>query len=159
VSGQLHAPDAIPRGESPQYPLYRRFCGPQSQSGRRGEEKILELSGTRTPARSQPLYRLRHPGSLDNVVTHPSCNIQLFRTQHTVNVAFQLPRVLIQTHHLSVSVSRQEEREISCSKKENLPNTPPNPYDPFPVYDDASAIWWRLSYSEALWPCFERRDA
>jgi hypothetical protein len=64
--------------------------GPQSRSGRRGEEKILEPTGTRipiirswtpqpvwttyrkvfdpigtrTPARSQSLYRLHYPGSL-----------------------------------------------------------------------------------------------
>jgi hypothetical protein len=55
-----------PRGKSPQYPLDVRLCGPQSQSGRRGEEKILDPTGTKTrplgrPARSQSLYRLRYP--------------------------------------------------------------------------------------------------
>jgi hypothetical protein len=39
----------LPRGKSPQYPLDRRLGGPQSPSGRRGEEKILDLTGTRTP--------------------------------------------------------------------------------------------------------------
>jgi hypothetical protein len=29
-------------GEKPRYPLARRLGGPQSRSGRRGEEKILE---------------------------------------------------------------------------------------------------------------------
>jgi hypothetical protein len=38
-----------PRGKSPRYPLDRRLGGPQSQSGRRGEVKILALTGTRTP--------------------------------------------------------------------------------------------------------------
>jgi hypothetical protein len=33
VSGQLDAPAALPRGKSPQYPLYRRLGGPQSRSG------------------------------------------------------------------------------------------------------------------------------
>jgi hypothetical protein len=39
VSGQLHAPAALPPGKSPWYPLDRRLGGPQSQSGRGGEEK------------------------------------------------------------------------------------------------------------------------
>jgi hypothetical protein len=33
VGGQRHAPAALPRGKT-QYPLYRRLCGPQDQSGR-----------------------------------------------------------------------------------------------------------------------------
>jgi hypothetical protein len=33
------------RGKSPRYPLDRRLGGPQSQSGRYGEEKILTLLG------------------------------------------------------------------------------------------------------------------
>jgi hypothetical protein len=60
VSGQLY-----PREKSPQYPLDRRLDGPQSRSGRRGEDKILDTTGTRTPtlgrpARSQSLYQLRY---------------------------------------------------------------------------------------------------
>jgi hypothetical protein len=38
-----------PRRKSPRYPFDRRLGGPQSQSGWRGEEKILDPSGTRTP--------------------------------------------------------------------------------------------------------------
>jgi hypothetical protein len=34
VSGQLHAPAALPPGKSPRYPFYRRLGGPQSRSGR-----------------------------------------------------------------------------------------------------------------------------
>jgi hypothetical protein len=46
VSGQLHAPAALPPGKSPRYPFYRRLGGPQSRSGRYGEEKIFfTLSG------------------------------------------------------------------------------------------------------------------
>jgi hypothetical protein len=37
------------RGRSPRYPLDRRLSGPQSQSGRFGEEKILGSTGTWTP--------------------------------------------------------------------------------------------------------------
>jgi hypothetical protein len=48
--------------------LDRRLAGPQSRSGRRGEEKIICPTGTRTPtprsfSRSQSLYRLSYPGS------------------------------------------------------------------------------------------------
>jgi hypothetical protein len=41
-SGQLHAPAALPPGKQPQYSLVRR-------SERRGEERILDPTGTRTP--------------------------------------------------------------------------------------------------------------
>jgi hypothetical protein len=48
----------------PRYPLDRRLGGPQSRSGRCGEEKILDHTGTLgRPARSQSLYRLRYPSS------------------------------------------------------------------------------------------------
>jgi hypothetical protein len=49
VSGQLHAPAALPRERSLLYPLNRRLGGPQSQSERRYEEKILDPTGPRTP--------------------------------------------------------------------------------------------------------------
>jgi hypothetical protein len=39
VSGQLHAPAALPQEKNPWYPLNRRMGGPQSRSGRGGEEK------------------------------------------------------------------------------------------------------------------------
>jgi hypothetical protein len=57
------------RGKSPLYPLDRRLDGPQSRSGRRGEDTNLAPTGTRTPtpgraSRIQSLYRLRYPGSL-----------------------------------------------------------------------------------------------
>jgi hypothetical protein len=39
VSGQLHAPVALPAGKEPRYTLDRRLGGPQSRSGRGGEEK------------------------------------------------------------------------------------------------------------------------
>jgi hypothetical protein len=38
-----------PRGKSPRYPLDRRLGGPQNRSGRRGEEKIFDPTGTRMP--------------------------------------------------------------------------------------------------------------
>jgi hypothetical protein len=39
VSGQLHAPVALPQRKGPRYPLDRRLVEPQSRSGRGGEEK------------------------------------------------------------------------------------------------------------------------
>jgi hypothetical protein len=39
MSGQLHAPAALSQGKSPWYLLDRRLGGPQSRSGRGGEEK------------------------------------------------------------------------------------------------------------------------
>jgi hypothetical protein len=50
-----------PRGKSPMYPLDTRLGGPESRSGRRGEKKILDPTGTRPlcrPVRSQSLSRL-----------------------------------------------------------------------------------------------------
>jgi hypothetical protein len=41
VSGQLQAPAALPLGKNPWYPLDRRLDGPQSRSGRGGEEKKI----------------------------------------------------------------------------------------------------------------------
>jgi len=42
VSGQLHTPAALPAGKNPWYPLDRRLGGPQSRSGRGGEEKHFQ---------------------------------------------------------------------------------------------------------------------
>jgi hypothetical protein len=41
VSGQLHAPAALPPGKSPRYPFYRRLGGPQSRFELYGEVKIV----------------------------------------------------------------------------------------------------------------------
>jgi hypothetical protein len=70
VSGQLHAPAALPPGKSLWYPLDRRLGGPQSRSGRGGEEKNPQLPpgiehyNPDRPARSPALYRLSYHGSL-----------------------------------------------------------------------------------------------
>jgi hypothetical protein len=45
VCDQLHAPVALPPRKEPLYPLDMRLGGPQSRSGRCGEEKDLSLSG------------------------------------------------------------------------------------------------------------------
>jgi hypothetical protein len=50
MSGHLQAPAALPQGESPWYPLDRRLCGPQSQSGHGGKLKNSQpLPGIETP--------------------------------------------------------------------------------------------------------------
>jgi hypothetical protein len=52
VSGQIHAPAALPPGKSPWYSLDRRLGGPQSRSGHGGDEKNSQArreSNPRTP--------------------------------------------------------------------------------------------------------------
>jgi hypothetical protein len=52
VSGQLHVPAALTPGKESCYPLARRLGGPQSRSGRGGEEKNSkppQESNPRTP--------------------------------------------------------------------------------------------------------------
>jgi hypothetical protein len=67
VSGQLHAPIALPPGKELWYPLDRRLDGSQSWSGRREKRNFLTLPGLELrpldrPACSQSLYRLHYPG-------------------------------------------------------------------------------------------------
>jgi hypothetical protein len=65
-----------PQGKSSWYPLDRRLGGPQSRSGRGGEEKNsqspqgIEPPNPDRPAHSQSLYRLNYPGSLERALTH-----------------------------------------------------------------------------------------
>jgi hypothetical protein len=69
LGGKLHAPAALPQGKSPWYPLDRKMDGPQSRSGRGGEEKNsqplpgIEPQNPDRPARSPALYRLSYHGS------------------------------------------------------------------------------------------------
>jgi len=65
VSGQLHASASLLQGKSPWYPLDRRLGGPQSQSGRDGEEKNSQLLPGLEPPIIQPVaiplsYAVRH---------------------------------------------------------------------------------------------------
>jgi hypothetical protein len=55
VSGQIHAPAALPRGKEPRYPLDRRLGGPQSQCGRRGENSWPYLDSNSDPSVVQPV--------------------------------------------------------------------------------------------------------
>jgi hypothetical protein len=49
ASGKRHVPVALPPLKGPGYPLDRRLGGFQSLSERRGKEKILDPTRTRTP--------------------------------------------------------------------------------------------------------------
>jgi hypothetical protein len=49
VSGQLHAPAALPPGKSPRDLFYRRLGGPQIRFGRYEEVKIFTLPGLELP--------------------------------------------------------------------------------------------------------------
>jgi hypothetical protein len=62
LSGQLHAPAALPPGKEPRYPLDRRPGGPHNRSGRCGEEKNLSLPGIEPGLFSPSLYQLSWPG-------------------------------------------------------------------------------------------------
>jgi hypothetical protein len=57
VSGQLHAPAAVPQGKSPHYLLDRRLGGPQSRSGHGGEEKNFQPRRESNP--KAPIVQLR----------------------------------------------------------------------------------------------------
>jgi hypothetical protein len=55
VTGQLHAPAALPKRKSPWYQLDRRLGGPQNRFGCGGEQKNFQpLPGLETPI-SQPV--------------------------------------------------------------------------------------------------------
>ena len=69
LSGQFHASAALPPGKTARYPLCRRLGGPQSRSGRNGQDdKSLYPSwtGATIPPPSSPLiyslYWLSYPG-------------------------------------------------------------------------------------------------
>jgi hypothetical protein len=68
VSGQLHVQAALPQRKNPWFLLDRRLGGPQSRSGRGGEEKNSQPSPGIEPynsdrlARSPALFRLSYYG-------------------------------------------------------------------------------------------------
>jgi hypothetical protein len=58
VSGWLHAPASLSQGSSSWYQLERSLSGPQSRSGRGGEEKTSQpLPGLEPP----PEHHVRSP--------------------------------------------------------------------------------------------------
>jgi hypothetical protein len=58
-----------PGGRAPRYPMDRRLRGAQSRSGRFGEEKILDPTGTRTPTpQSSSTYPVAIPTTLPRLL-------------------------------------------------------------------------------------------
>jgi hypothetical protein len=55
VSGQIHAPVALPQGKIPWYPLEWRLGGPQSRLGPGGEEKNSQPPPGIEPSIIQPV--------------------------------------------------------------------------------------------------------
>jgi hypothetical protein len=69
VSGQLNDLATLPPEKSPWYPLDRMMSGPQSQSGRNGEEKNSRpLQGLQPPI-IQPIAR-RYATELSRLLLH-----------------------------------------------------------------------------------------
>jgi hypothetical protein len=68
------------------YPLDRRLGGPQRWSGRRGEKKIRDPTGTRI---STPwLVQLRYPGSYIHAVFLDSSRQHIDTPEHVIKDAF-----------------------------------------------------------------------
>jgi len=67
VSGQFHAPTALPPGKEPLYPLCRRLSGPQSRSGHGGEEKNSQSLMGLEPPIIQPVVQ-RHTTELSRLL-------------------------------------------------------------------------------------------
>jgi hypothetical protein len=58
-----------PRGKSPRYPLAKRLSGPQSRSGRYGEVKILDSTGTRiSTSRTSCQWSVAIPTALPRLI-------------------------------------------------------------------------------------------
>jgi hypothetical protein len=116
----------IPGKRAPWYSLDTRLGRPQNRSGRRGEEKILDPTGTRTlnpgrPARSQSLYRLRYPSFTNihgelNEIPWALCTRASFRPQHDFSYCWSRHRpvveisriiwnAIVSTHSFGISVS------------------------------------------------------
>jgi hypothetical protein len=98
-----------PQGKNPpQYPSDRRLGGPQSWSGRGGEEKNsqpppgIELPNPDRPARSQSLHRLSYPGSSS------SYWFFLFTTASRTAVGPTQPHIQWVPRVLSLGVKRPE---------------------------------------------------
>jgi hypothetical protein len=91
-------------GKSPRYPFYRRLGGPQNRSGRYREVKFFYPTGTRTPARSQPLYRLSYPGSLSVEVLALMSEAEIHtRTKPEAKLVFYIPNIYVFREQLNGS--------------------------------------------------------
>jgi hypothetical protein len=71
-----------PVGKSPRYPLDRRLSGPQSRSGRQGQEKIFDPTGTRTST------------SLSSSLLYMGCHVNVFVFQTVIQETWLPSRCL-----------------------------------------------------------------
>jgi hypothetical protein len=97
VSGQLHAPAALPPGKETRYPLHRRLGGSQSRCGHIWWRKIRPYWESNPPRSS----------SLISVLTELSRFIILFRTKshkHEISYSYSCAKKLLSDD----SMSRQE---------------------------------------------------
>jgi hypothetical protein len=69
VSDQLHTRPLYPQGKRPQYSFHRRLGGPQSRSGRGGEETKIAVS---TEIR-KPVVQPRSQSNYTLFPSHKSC--------------------------------------------------------------------------------------
>jgi hypothetical protein len=108
-----------PRQLYPQYPLERRLGRPQSRSGRRGEEKILDPIGIRTPSPRSSSPKICRVGYLKGSFSSPA--FLLGRTQFcpfplSVGVSAHLAHLPCSQHrqhnHTHFVVSRETFVEI-----------------------------------------------
>jgi hypothetical protein len=102
VSGQLHARFTTRR--SHRYPLDRLFGGPQSRSGQRGEQKILDPTGTRnqthgSPARSQSLYRTLFPCVTSKLNRFPETQYEPYNSVRVCRAKLKLSKCQWQHQH------------------------------------------------------------
>jgi hypothetical protein len=77
VSGQLHAPAALPQGKSLWYPLDRRLSGLQRRSRNGGEDKNCQPLPGLEPPTTHPAHRpaLYHSAILAHKLKNDSINI------------------------------------------------------------------------------------
>jgi hypothetical protein len=98
VSGQLHAPAALPRGGSPQYPLDRRLGGPHTRSGRRGEECKKNYIKLKPAASPQASSGIEHISGTLIMTSHMAISYSLYAVLDHSNTGITgslLARVLI----------------------------------------------------------------
>jgi hypothetical protein len=78
VSGQIHAPAALPPGKEPQYSLDRRLGGPQTRSGRGGEEDPILYRKSKPDPSSHDLVTII--SILNDLIAHCSVSVVLLGT-------------------------------------------------------------------------------
>jgi hypothetical protein len=116
MSGQLHAPAALPPGKDPWHQLDRWLNGPQSRSGRCGKEKILHCRESNpTPARRSSLCRLFYPDStyiVSSVVINTMLDVTELFVQYPPT-SDTITRCVIASGFIALETSREHSRHIA----------------------------------------------